>query len=156
MLTKSLKGRNNGVHCVAVNCAVVVAVGRLLCWMDGALRQRRWWWGCDTDHQIALSRWHCSMRTMSRLVTDTHCKWNGLVLVMAIILVFIGVKLKTMSSIGTHSLSQLPGRIIYVTDNGSQERTLMPNSPATLKLKKKIHPPGTAQDFNTGPTLLWC
>jgi len=55
---------------------------------------------------------------------------------MAIILVFIGVKLKTLSSIGTHSLSQLPGRIIYVTGNGSQERTLMPNSPATLKLKK--------------------
>lgn len=36
---KSLKSRNGGVHCVAVNCAVVVAVGQLLCRAGGALRK---------------------------------------------------------------------------------------------------------------------
>lgn len=36
MLMESLRSRNDGAHCIAVNCAVVVAEGQLLCQVGGS------------------------------------------------------------------------------------------------------------------------
>lgn len=55
MLMVSPESRNDGVNCVAVNCAVVLAMGQLLCQVGGARDKGGHVEVYDKDYQIGLS-----------------------------------------------------------------------------------------------------